>query len=79
MTEIESMALKQAVALLEKAAKDENRSLYSLVDDHCTTPSERLFQDYISEDEWWVADHLTDGVIGYIKESLQDLGWKMPE
>ena len=79
MTNLEGMALKQAVALLQQAAINEGQSLYSMVADHAEANADRLFVDYIAEDEWWVADHLTDGVIGYVKDYLQESGWRPPE
>jgi hypothetical protein len=79
VTNLEGMALRQAVELLQKAAIKEGQSLFSMVSDHAEANPDRLFIDYIAEDEWWVADHLTDGIVNRIKEDLQDLGWKAPE
>ena len=79
MTELEGFALNHAVALLQKAAIKEGQSLFSMVSDHAEANADRLFIDYIAEDEWWVADHLTDGVIDRVKDYLQECGWKAPE
>lgn len=79
MTALEGLALKQAVALLQQAAINEGQSLFSMVSDHAEANPDRLFIDYIAEDEWWVADHLTDGVIGRVQDYLQERGWKAPE
>jgi hypothetical protein len=75
MTSIEKLALAQAVKLLEQAATDEGQSLFQMVADHSETAGSRLFQDYLSEDEWWAADNLTDGVRDYVRLAILDEGY----
>ena len=62
-TELEAMAIGQAVRFLQEAAKKEHQSLFSIVADHSDQPVERLFTDFIMEDEYWIGTHLTEGVI----------------